>query len=44
MYLLDCQALQERIMKESEEADEVGDFMVEFRELWEDDMLMPSFN
>jgi hypothetical protein len=36
--------MQERMMKESEEVDEVGDFMVEFRELWEDDMLMPGFN
>lgn len=36
--------MQETTLKESEEADEVGDFMVEFRELWEDDIPVPGFN
>ncbi|XP_078164886.1 calmodulin-binding transcription activator 3-like isoform X5 [Carex rostrata] len=41
---VNCQAIQETTLKESEEADEVGDFMVEFRELWEDDTPVPGFN
>ncbi|KAJ3702627.1 hypothetical protein LUZ61_006332 [Rhynchospora tenuis] len=42
--LQESQAMQETVLKESEEADEVGDFMVELKELWEDDTPMPGFN